>query len=332
MTLPAHQRHAPPSSAVILAAGDGSRIRPISERTPKAALPVGNRPLILHHVDTAVSLGIRDIAVVVGAGGDILRAIIDGDAAASRLNVRYIEQRERHGIAHAVACAEPLVDGSFVLLLADVFMPDHRTRYAVELFNHTRCAGVLGAKEETDPALVSRNFSIELRGEQVARVVEKPSPALPFRGGLKGVGIYVFTPAIFDAIRKTPRSTLRNEYEITDAVQVLVDSGADVRAAIVTRNDINVNDAPSLLRANLALLKHTDRRVLLGEHAAVDASARLDRVVAGRNARVGAGVSLKECLLLDNASVLEPGEYTARIFGPGFSIAADAPAEAAPRP
>lgn len=307
--------------AVILAAGDGSRIRPLSDRLPKAALPVGNRPLVLHHVDVARSVGIRDVVIVVGAGGDIVRDIVRGDDRSGELRVRYAAQKDRQGIAHAVSCAEAQVAGPFVLLLSDIFMPDYRLGEAIEVFRRGGCSGVLGAKHESDPESLSRNFSIEVANDRVTRVVEKPPSPSP---GLKGVGLYVFARLIFDAIRRTPRSALRGEFEITDAVQTLIDSGEPVRSVIVTESDINVNDPQGLLQANLALLEWAGKDCLIGSGSFVHPRSRLERVVIGHNVRVGDGVALRGCVVADGVVVDEPGEYVGRIFFPGCSVEAAA--------
>ena len=307
----------PPICGVILAAGEGSRIRPISDARPKAALPVGNRALILHHLDALAAVGIREAIIVVGASGDSIRRIVTADPVSAVVSVRYVEQAERRGIAHAVSCAAPHTPSDFVLLLADVYMPDHDLARALRQFRASGCDGVLGAKRESDPALMARNFSIEMDGDRVRHVVEKPCPPM---SGLKGVGTYVFSRAIFDAIGRTPVSSLRGEQEITDAVQVLIDSGADVRAVEVTRDDINVNDAHALLHANLAHLNQIGATTLIAPNATVHPDASLRQTVVGTAARIGPGVHLDECLLLEGVSVTTPGRFSRTIFAPDCAV------------
>lgn len=309
---------------VILAAGDGSRIRPISDARPKATLPVGNRALILHHLDALAAAGIGDVIIVIGASGDAIRRIVDADPVSSRVLVRYVEQPERRGIAHAVSCAAPHITSDFVLLLADISMPDHDLGAAVREFRVTGCDCVLGAKRESDPALMARNFCIDVERGRVRRVIEKPRPAMP---GLKGVGAYVFTRGIFMAIERTPVSALRGEQEITDAVQVFIDSGADVRAIEVTRDDINVNDSHALLHANLAHLHRTGRTSLIAPDATIHPGASLHHSIVGPSTHIGPDVQLSECLVLEGVSVTTPGAHTRTIFASDCTVRVDAPTE-----
>lgn len=308
-------------SAVLLAAGEGSRIRPISNAVPKAALPVGNRALILHHLDTLRAAGITDVIIVIGASGHFIRQIVDADPGTRTLSIQYVEQTVRRGIAHALACVEDRLENDFVLLLADVFIPNHRLQDAIDLFRTPPCTGVLGAKHENDLGVIRRNYSIDVQDGLVKRVIEKPPAPTP---GLRGVGTYVFARTVFDSIRRTPPSALRGEQEITDAIQVFIDDGASVRAAVMTENDMNVNDARGLLLANLAQLDALGVPMLIADDADVHPSARLVRTVVGPRAIIGGGVELRECIVLEGVSIAEPGVHAHRIFAPGCSASAEA--------
>ena len=88
----------------------------------------------------------------------------------------------------------------------------------------------MATKEESDPEVIRRNFSLNLREDgTVARVIEKPRYT---SNHLKGVGLYLFDTAIFDAVRRTPRTAMRDEYELTDSIQVFIDDGHPVRPAL----------------------------------------------------------------------------------------------------
>ncbi len=316
----------PVACAVMLAAGEGTRIRPISDALPKAALPVGNRPLILHHLDALLGEGIEDIVIVIGASGEVLRKIVDAEAGSHRARIRYVHQSERRGIAHALACAESVLSSPFVLILADVSMADHRLSVALSEYHSHACAAILGAKRESDPTLMRRNFSIALDPNgDVTRVIEKPTDPAP---GLKGVGTYVFDDRIFNAIRRTPPSALRGEQEITDAIQTLIDSGARVRPAIVTANDVNVNDITGLIGANTAFLTARGLCAMIAADASVDPTAVVEHSIVAPGARIGPGVRLDECVVLSGAIVIDRGPHHRCVFAAEGPIHAEGAQEA----
>ena len=312
----------PVRSAVLLAAGEGMRIRPVSGDTPKAILPVANRALILHHLDTLAAAGIEDITIVVGASAADIRAVMDADPTARSLSIRYIDQPQRRGIAHALSLVEPHISGGFILILADIFLVNHRLDLALAEFRDHRCACIIGAIAEPDPAKIARNFSITTDADGAAtRVIEKPTDPSP---GLKGVGAYIFTPAIFDAIRATPPSALRGEQELTDAIQTLIDGASPVRAVCITDADVNVNDARGLLDANLAALRHRGQSLLVADGARIDPTATLIDTVVSRGATIGPGASLHSCIVLPHATIERQATHHRCIITPDAIVPADA--------
>jgi dTDP-glucose pyrophosphorylase len=154
------------------------------------------------------------------------------------VRIRYVEQSQRLGLAHAVGQLEPHIDRPFVLMLGDIFFEVTDLGRMVRDFEEFQPAAVLAAKNEADPAAVRRNFSVHLREDgTVRRVIEKPRFV---ETNLKGCGLYLFDLRIFDAIRRTPRTALRDEYELTDSIQILIDLDYSVRAATVVEWDMNI--------------------------------------------------------------------------------------------
>ena len=285
---------------VILSAGKGSRIDPFNAHFPKPLLPIGNRPIMGHHLDLFRSLGVSRCCVVVG---HLMDRIINhfGRGGDTGLDIRYVEQNQILGIAHAVGRAEPHVDGPFILCLGDIFYLASDMERMVARYRRGDVAAVLAVKQEQDVEAVKRNFTVELDDEgYVTRVVEKPRRPANL---LKGCGIYVFGPEIFDAIRRTPRTALRDEYEITNSIQILIDEGHKVAVEPVIDWDLNVTFPGDLLDGNIAYLEHLGRENLVDPTAQVSGDVTMTRCVIGAGAQVTGSGTLRDTVVLKDSAV-----------------------------
>lgn len=302
---------------VILAAGKGTRMRPFSERWPKPLLPVLGKPILGYQLELLAALGVRDVLVVIGhLGHEVVRSL--GDGAQFGVRIRYVEQEETLGIAHAVSRLEPHVDRPFFLFLGDIFFATQDLEAMAGPLRSGRAQGVLACRRESDPAAIRRNFVVHLGDDGfVTRVVEKPRHP---RTDLKGCGIYLFDLAFFDAVRRTPRTALRDEYEITDAIQMFVDDGYRVEAAEVVREDVNVSYPADLLDLNLRLLDRQRQTRWLGERARVAPGALLERCVVMDDAEIADGTALTECLVLPEARIAGGRVARRAIFTPDAEI------------
>ncbi len=285
---------------VILAAGKGTRMRPFSEHWPKPVLPVLGKPLMAYQLEMLAALGVRRVVVVIGhLGHEVVRAL--GDGSSFGVSIQYVEQEEMLGIAHAVSRLEAHVDRPFFLFLGDIFFVTENLGAMVERFHAGGLGGVLACKREGNLEAIKRNFVVLTDADGVVhRVVEKPRHP---RTDLKGCGIYLFDQAFFDAVRRTPRTAMRNEYEITDSIQIFLDDGYKVEAAEVVRADMNVSYPADLLDLNLLLLQQSGKPEWTAGDVEVARDSRLVRSVAMAGARVGGGCELTECLLFPGADV-----------------------------
>jgi glucose-1-phosphate thymidylyltransferase len=285
---------------VILAAGKGTRMRPFSEHWPKPILPVLGKPLMAYQLEMLAALGVRRVVVVIGhLGHEVVRAL--GDGSAFGVRIQYVEQEEMLGIAHAVSRLEAHVDRPFFLFLGDIFFVTENLGGMVERFRKGALGGVLACKREPDLEAIKRNFVVLTDAHGVVhRVIEKPRHP---RTDLKGCGIYLFDQAFFDAVRRTPRTAMRNEYEITDSIQIFLDDGYKVEAAEVVKADMNVSYPADLLDLNLLLLQQSGKSEWLAPDAKVARGSKLVRSVAMSGASVGEGCELTECLLFPGAAV-----------------------------
>jgi dTDP-glucose pyrophosphorylase len=174
--------------------------------------------------------------------------------------------------------------------------------------------GVLGTKEESDPRAIQRNFAILLREDGlVSRVVEKPRHA---PNQLKGVGIYLFDPVVFDAIRRTPRTALRDEYELTDAIQVMIDDGNPVRPANVVSQDINLTTPGDLLRVNLLHASQFDPLSAIGPNLSLHPEAQIESSVIGSDVSVQNPIVISHSLIFEGTTVTSDSSIDRLILTP----------------
>ena len=305
-----------PYEGVILAAGKGKRIRPFSDRYPKPLLPLIDRPLLAWQIDAMRSIGIEDITIVIGhLGHRVVEELGDGSKYGVRLS--YVEQDEMLGIAHAVGQLEKHLERPFLLFLGDIFFETESLQSMLDRFERDDVQAVLAVKVEPDRDALRRNFTVEADdGGFVRRVIEKPRHP---RTDLKGCGLYLFDPTIFDSIRRTPRTALRDEYELTDSIQIFIDDGYGVVPAPVVQRDLNLSEPRDLLLLNLHVLGSMGKESHVAESARVASGVSLERSVVMDHAVVEEGTELKECLVLPGERV-QPGRYERVIIAGGRTV------------
>ena len=294
-------------SGVLLAAGKGSRMAAFSSHIPKPMLPVGNKPLLVHQIEMLREVGITDIVVLIGHKGFEIARVL-GDGSSLGVHLTYVEQTETLGIAHAVGQLENAVEKPFLMFLGDIYFVAKDIDGMFEQFERQAGGAVLATKIEEDPLAIRRNYSVQLEeGGRVVRVVEKPRHV---SNKLKGVGLYLFDLTIFDAIRRTPRTAMRDEYEITEAIQVLINDGEHVSAVNAVYDDVNLTYPADLLRVNLQLAQKNPDGNLIADDAEVHPSAILSNTVVGPGARVSSGAVMSNCVVFEKAVVAADSHFS----------------------
>jgi dTDP-glucose pyrophosphorylase len=266
---------------VILAAGKGARMYPFSERSPKPMLPILNRPLLVHQIEVMRDCGITDIHIVVGHLGYLVAGAI-GDGSRYGVRIHFVAQEDTLGLAHAVGGLEQFVDVPFLMMLGDIhFHLKEPLQPLIEDVLAGRTNANLVSMYETDPQMMRRNFVIRAdETGRVRRVIEKPRYV---DSQLKGCGLYVFDQHIFDAIRRTPRTAMRDEYEITDSIQILIDDGLLVHHRPIVERDLNLTRPEDLLAINLIELGRNQLDRLIGDHVELAPGATVHNSVIGDN-------------------------------------------------
>ena len=286
-------------SGVLLAAGKGSRMAAFSSHIPK--------PLLVHQIEMLREVGITDIVVLIGHKGFEIARVL-GDGSSLGVHLTYVEQTETLGIAHAVGQLENAVEKPFLMFLGDIYFVAKDIDGMFEQFERQAGGAVLATKIEEDPLAIRRNYSVQLEeGGRVVRVVEKPRHV---SNKLKGVGLYLFDLTIFDAIRRTPRTAMRDEYEITEAIQVLINDGEHVSAVNAVYDDVNLTYPADLLRVNLQLAQKNPDGNLIADDAEVHPSAILSNTVVGPGARVSSGAVMSNCVVFEKAVVAADSHFS----------------------
>ncbi len=288
--------------AVILAAGNAVRMRPISEYIPKACLPVGQKMIIEHQLEYLKDVGIDTVHIVVGHREDQVRLLI-GDGRSYGVNIIYHYQSERLGIAHALSLLENDVGETFMLLLGDIYFQKLDLKRMYLEFQQHDANAVLAASIEDSFDILKKNYSISFDSEGfVSYVVEKPTKKI---NNIKGAGAYIFDKGIFKALAETPASRVRNEVELTDAIQVYINQGARVCCVVCVEGDVNISTPAELLQVNMEIIREQGKEVLFSTEYEVGEAVTLCNVVVGKNSKIETGANLKNCVVLPNSKVRE---------------------------
>jgi UDP-N-acetylglucosamine diphosphorylase/glucosamine-1-phosphate N-acetyltransferase len=256
--------------AVILAAGEGNRMRPLTFTRPKVMLPLANRPILEHLLVAAAAAGIKEYVFVVGYHNEQVRSYF-GSGDRWGVNISYITQQERLGTADAVRRVKALVDGNFLVMNGDAVIS---RKDIIKMAG--RNGNIIGVKEVAE---VSQLGVVEIKGRYLKNIYEK-SKQPP--SSIGNTGIYVFTSDIFGAIEQTPKS-VRGEYEITSSLQIMLEQGYKI-ACHKIGCWLDCSYPWDLLAANESLLGRVEANNL-GEIE--------DNVVIKGNVSLGAGTTIR---------------------------------------
>jgi len=229
--------------AVVLVAGKGTRMEPLTSDCPKVMLQVANKPILEHILNSAIEAGIEGFVFITGYLEEQIKAHF-GDGSKWGVSIEYVQQKEQLGTANAIGYARGHVEGAFLVLNGDMLIGQKDLKALVS----RKEEAVICVKEVENPS----DFGVlETKNGKVIRIIEKPKNP-PTK--LANAGIYLFRESIFDFIDRTQPS-VRNEFEITDSIQMLIDSGAPVGYSPLEESWIDIGYPWDLLKANEHLLK-----------------------------------------------------------------------------
>jgi bifunctional UDP-N-acetylglucosamine pyrophosphorylase/glucosamine-1-phosphate N-acetyltransferase len=268
--------------AVVLAAGLGIRMRPLTFTKPKFLLSVAGKPALDHTFMLLKNAGIDEVAIVVGFGKE---QIIDryGDGSKLGLKLEYLHQKELLGTANAVSMAEDFVGEDHFLVMNGDTLVDQESLNALlkrhnEFGSNKNFGGIMATIEVDEPEQFGIVF---LKGERVSEVVEKPKR---IKSRLANAGVYIFDHAIFDAIKRTKLSK-RGEYELTASIQILINENKAVYTSPL-KLWADIGRPWDLLVANEYFLRGQRSEI----HGKVEVGANVgDNVYVGEGSQIRSG-------------------------------------------
>lgn len=293
--------------ALVLCAGKATRLRPVTHSLPKSMLPLANRPILFHILEQIREAGIQEVGIVVSpeTESSIREAVGNGSRWACRAT--YLVQSSPLGLAHAVQISQGfLMDSPFLMFLGDNLIEEGVAQFVKE-FNLLQPDAYILLKEVADP----RAFGVAELDEsgRLVRLVEKPKEP---KSNLAMVGGYLFTPCIHSAIAQI-KPSWRNELEITDAIQKLLEMGKTVASHVLRGRWLDIGKIEDLLEANRFMLeKHvqpTNGNGRWGERSHVD-----------HRAEIGERTSIEDSVILESVSIAEGCQIRHCIIGPCTSI------------
>lgn len=302
---------------VILAAGKGSRLHPITLSRSKAMLPILGKPIVERVMELLLANGVDDFILVVSPEDcDITRYF--QQEAAFPAEVRFVYQTERLGMAKALQCAAPLITGDFVLSACDNLVTAADIGRLMAFWQTEPQPNALLTLMPVTRERISSTGIVALDGPWITRIVEKPTPE-EAPSNISSLPLYVFSTRILAYLPEVAPSS-RGEYELQDAIQMLIRREGRVGGVMVERR-LTLTNAADLLALNREYLMHGDGRPQLEPHI-VGPDTQLipplyieqgtvigTRCVIGpnvyieRDCHIGDGVTLRDAVVLRGASV-----------------------------
>jgi UDP-N-acetylglucosamine diphosphorylase / glucose-1-phosphate thymidylyltransferase / UDP-N-acetylgalactosamine diphosphorylase / glucosamine-1-phosphate N-acetyltransferase / galactosamine-1-phosphate N-acetyltransferase len=285
--------------AVLLAAGEGVRLLPITATRPKHLIRVGGKPILEHCFDALKANGVTEALIVTHYMGDAIRAYF-GDGSKFGLKIEYAQQEAVLGTGNAAGIAEPFVSGDFLLVYGDLLFSAQAVKSVIDVYKLGKPASVMAVVPVDKPESYG---IIELaKDKTVKRIVEKPARGKA-PSNLANAGLYVFGKDLFDALRRVKRS-VRGEWELTDAVTLLAKESKKVLAAEIAKSDwFDVGRPWDLLDANVWALRRVEHRVL----GNVEQGAHLfGPVTVAETARVRSGAYIEGPCFIDEGADVGP--------------------------
>ncbi|NYT19959.1 MAG: NTP transferase domain-containing protein [Methanosarcinales archaeon] len=282
--------------AVILVAGEGIRCRPLTSTRSKVMLPVANKPILEHVIDSLAKNGIKDLILVVGYERERIMNYFE-DGIDLGVNIKYVHQKAQLGTAHAIKQAADLMeedDKEFMVLNGDNVIEPQTIKELID--KHEGNATILTTKKKH-----IRGYGVIIAsGKKVTRIIEKPTTELSH---IISTGIYIFEQEIFERIEHTPISPL-GEYAITDTIQQMIDDGMEVDHVVTNSLWRDAVFAWDLLKDNSMVLDRSEDYTIKGT---VEEGAVIHgKVSIGSNTVIRAGCYIVGPTMIGNNCEIAP--------------------------
>jgi len=327
--------------ALILSGGHGTRLRPITHSQQKQLIPVANKPILFYPIEDVIEAGAREIGIITGPNRD---QVVDTVSSAEwDADIEFIYQGEPKGLAHTILVAEEFLgDDDFIMYLGDNIIKGGITQHA-EKFRLLGPEALVLLTEVDDP----QRFGVAEFDEagRVKRLVEKPKVP-PSNFAL--AGIYFFKPDIMEAC-KSIKPSWRDELEITDAIQWLIDSGRRVEASAVQGWWKDTGKTEDILEANRLILDEIKPinggeligsrvfgRAVIGDGTIIESSTIKGPCIIGNNCRIVnsyigpytsindgctiEGTEIEDSVIMAGCSIIKAGRIIESLIGKNVRI------------
>lgn len=335
--------------AIILSAGEGSRMRPLTLTKPKTMLPVAGKPIIQYNIESLRDNGITDILLIVRYKEEMVRNYF-GDGSDFGVNIFYKTQKDFLGTANAISYGEDFIDDSIIVLNGDIILDDEIIYEIIKKYNYLTPDTLMLLTEVEDPSAFG---VVEIENGNIKSIVEKPKRE-EAPSNLVNAGIYIFNKDIFDKIRKTEISE-RGEYEITDSVSLQIKDNKTVIGHKTSKDWIDVGRPWELIEVNEDLIGKLKTEikgtiedgafihgeVFLDEGSVIKAGVYIEGNVYigkncdigpnsyirgntyfGDNVHVGNAVEIKNSIIMENTNVSHLSYVGDSVIGSNCNIAA----------
>lgn len=335
--------------AIILSAGEGSRMRPLTLTKPKTMLPVAGKPIIQYNIESLRDNGITDILLIVRYKEEMVRNYF-GNGSDFGVNIFYKTQKDFLGTANAISYGEDFIDDSIIVLNGDIILDDEIIHEIIKKYNYLTPDTLMLLTEVEDPSAFG---VVEIENGNIKSIVEKPKRE-EAPSNLVNAGIYIFNKDIFDKIRKTEISE-RGEYEITDSVSLQIKDNKTVIGHKTSKDWIDVGRPWELIEVNEDLIGKLKTEikgtiedgafihgeVFLDEGSVIKAGVYIEGNVYigkncdigpnsyirgntyfGDNVHVGNAVEIKNSIIMENTNVSHLSYVGDSVIGSNCNIAA----------
>ena len=334
---------------VLLTAGEGTRMRPLTLTRPKTMLQVGGKPILQYNLEALRDAGIKDIIMVVGYKKEAIEDYFE-DGSSFGVNIDYITQEKRLGTAHAINSARNMIDDEFIVLNGDIIVDPELIVDLIAKYESEETSSILMLTEVEDPS----SFGVvEIENDIIKNIIEKPAPG-EAPSNLINAGIYLFDKTIFDAIDSTEKSE-RGEYEITDSLKIQMSENKIVRGLKSNNKWIDVGRPWELLNVNEHFISEMEEdirgeieegvtihgKIILGKNSIIRSGTYILGPVfigegcdigpnsylrkytyLGNNVNVGNAVEIKNSIIMDGTNVNHLSYVGDSVIGANCNVAA----------
>ncbi len=335
--------------AVILAAGDSTRMLPLSANQPKHLLPVAGKPLIFHTLEALQDAGITEVLIIYGYHKDKLSQSI-GSQDWGKMTVSYVHQEERKGTAHAAGYARAFVgEDSSILMNGDIMLGPGSFEGLISYHKKGGYDLTLSVRPVDDPSAYG---VVAVEEGKAIELIEKPTKD-QMVSNLVNAGLYIVSKSLMDAIAKTKASP-RGEYEITDSIGMLIEKG-NVGGYSLPSWWLDIGKPWDLLEANKMILSQTQAKIegtieegavikgetiirkgaiiktgayiegpaLIGENAIIGPNCYIRAYTSiGKNVKIGNAVEIKNCIIMDDTNIGHLSYVGDSVIGRGCNFGA----------